>query len=135
LLDTLESLAPVSSALRVLAVDDEEATRFIIREMIGTRFEVIEATSGHEALTKVREVRPDVILLDIRLVDMTGFDVYDQLRREPSHANIPVVMVTSQPVSGADRMRLGGTTVLSKALLTRDALLAAIYDASRARVD
>jgi signal transduction histidine kinase/CheY-like chemotaxis protein len=135
LIDQLEALAPVSSALRVLAVDDEEATRFIIREMIGTRFELIEATSGHEALEKVREVRPDVILLDVRLMDMTGFDVYDQLRSEPSHANIPVVMVTSQPVSGADRTRLGSTAVLSKALLTRDALLAAIYDASRARAE
>jgi CheY-like chemotaxis protein len=135
LIDQLETLAPVSSALRVLAVDDEEATRFIIREMIGTRFELIEATSGHEALEKVREVRPDVILLDVRLMDMTGFDVYDQLRSEPSHANIPVVMVTSQPVSGADRTRLGSTAVLSKALLTRDALLAAIYDASRARAE
>ena len=63
-------------AVRVLTVDDEEASRFIVRELLNDReHEMVEAASGVDGLAKAHETPPDVILLDLRLGDMTGFDV------------------------------------------------------------
>jgi CheY-like chemotaxis protein len=130
LLETLESVCPPAGALRVLSVDDEEAAQFIIREMLNDRqFEIIQAASGQEALRRLDEARPDVVLLDFRLTDMTGFDVYEGLRRSPAGAKVPVVMVTSQRLTETDRRRLGDSAVLPKDKLTRDALVSAIQTA------
>ncbi|HVQ12991.1 MAG TPA: ATP-binding protein, partial [Vicinamibacterales bacterium] len=127
LLETLEGLCPAGGAVRVLSVDDEEAARFIIREMLNDKhFEIIEADSGQEALRRLDETRPDVVLLDLRLTDMTGFDVYDRLRRTSAGARVPVVMVTSQRLTDNDRRRIGDTAVIPKDKLTRDALVSAI---------
>jgi signal transduction histidine kinase/CheY-like chemotaxis protein len=128
LVNTLEALVPLGQILRVLTVDDEEASRYIIREMLNdTRFEVVEAASGREALDKVGEVAPDVILLDVRLTDMTGIDVYQRLVERSDTARLPIVMVTSQRLSAKDLERIGNTAILSKAALTRDSLHAAIH--------
>jgi CheY-like chemotaxis protein len=128
LLTTLEGLVPLRDTLRVLAIDDEEASRYIIREMLNDRrFEIVEAASGQEALKKVAEVTPDVILLDLRLTDMTGIDVYQRLVESSGHARVPIVMVTSQRLSAEELERIGNTAILSKAALTRDTLQAAIH--------
>jgi signal transduction histidine kinase/DNA-binding response OmpR family regulator len=130
LLETLEGLCPSGTAVRVLSVDDEEAARFIIREMLNDRhFEIIEAGSGQEALLRLDESRPDVVLLDLRLTDMTGFDVYERLRRTSAGAKVPVVMVTSQRLTENDRRRIGDIAVIPKDKLTRDALVSAIHAA------
>lgn len=136
LLGTLETLVPLGQALRVLTVDDEEASRYIIREMLSdTRFQVMEAASGREALDKVNEVAPDVILLDVRLTDMTGIDVYQRLIETSGKARLPIVMVTSKRLSAEELERIGNTAILSKAALTRDTLQAAIHSVvSEARV-
>ena len=93
------------------------------------QFEIIEADSGQEALRRLDEARPDVVLLDLRLTDMTGFDVYERLRRTSAGAKVPVVLVTSQRLTETDRRRLGDTAVIFKDKLTRDALVSAIHAA------
>jgi len=128
LVRTLDTLTARRRALRVLTVDDEEATRFIIRQMLNDReHEVIEATTGGDGLSRAKDQSPDVILLDLRLTDMTGFDVVERLREDPSTAAVPVVVITSQRLDAEDRRRLSvADSVLSKATLTRDALRSAI---------
>jgi CheY-like chemotaxis protein len=127
LLNVLDGLVPSAGTVRVLAVDDEEAARYIIREMLhGTAFELVEAASGVEALRKLDEQRPDVVLLDLQLGDMTGLDVYQRLRDSASGVKLPVVMVTSHRLTKTDRRRLGETVVLSKETLTRERLVSAI---------
>ncbi len=117
--------------VRVLTVDDEEASRFIIRQMLNDRrHQLVEASSGHDGLTKAREASPDVILLDLRLTDMTGFDVFDRLRDDPTTAAVPVVVVTSQRLTEEERGRLSAAqAVLSKSSLTRNSLRTAIAKA------
>jgi len=128
LLRTLDSLVGQQPALRVLTVDDEETFRFIIREMLsGPEFDVIQAGTGQDGLRLTKEVRPDVILLDLRLTDMTGVDICEQLREDPGTAATPVLLVTSQKLSTDEAERLGGgAAVLSKSQLTRDSLRSAI---------
>jgi signal transduction histidine kinase/CheY-like chemotaxis protein len=125
---TLDRVTEQRRALRVLAVEDEEATRFIIRQMLNDRdHEVIEAATGGDGLNRAKDQSPDVILLDLRLTDMTGFDVLDRLRDDPSTAAVPVVVITSQRLDDDDQRRLvTAETVLSKATLTRDSLRSAI---------
>jgi CheY-like chemotaxis protein len=138
LLQTLDGLASASDAVRVLAIDDEEASRFIIRQMLkGTTHQVIEAASGGDGLRHAREGKPDVILLDLRLTDMTGFDLFERLRAHPSTARVPVLVVTSQRLTEDDRARLSAAkNVLSKSSLTREGLRVAIADAlSSARAE
>ena len=128
LLRTLDTVTTKPRSVRVLTVDDEEATRFIIRQMLNDReHEVIEAATGGDGLRRAREQSPDVILLDLLLTDMTGFDVFDRLRDDPSTARVPVVVITSQRLSDVDHQRLSSANgVLSKSTLTRESLRMAI---------
>ena len=79
----------------VLAVDDSESIVFLIREML-TRagFEVEGAASGGEALRKVESRRPDLILLDVGLPDLSGFDVCARLKESRWTAAIPIIFLT-----------------------------------------
>ena len=124
LLATLESLVIRPNARRVLVIDDEETARFIMRGMIADADHVLlEAATGRDGLRRARETRPDIILLDLRLGDMTGFDFCDRLTEEPDTAAVPVVIVTSQRLSDDERQRFGpDRVVLSKSALTRELL-------------
>lgn len=129
LLDTLESLVPPpSGTVRVLTVDDEETHRFIIREMLNdSAYEVAEAGSGEHGLALVHDLPPDIVLLDLRLTDMSGIDVCDRLRQSSRAARVPVILITSQELTEDERQRFGpDRIVMSKATLTRDRLRAAI---------
>lgn len=128
-LSTLESITSRPSLVRVLSIDDEETFRFIIREMLGAGFDVRFAASGSEGLRAAREERPDVVLLDMELGDVSGVELCEQLQADPGTATLPVVVVSSRPVSEADRRRLGPRAALPKSQLSRDRLVAVIRDA------
>ena len=128
LLETLQRLvpeAPTPPAPRVLTIDDEETSRFIIRGLLGgTGYEVIEAQSGAEGLDCVAAHAPDVVLLDYRLPDMTGLDIFNRLGSADQRP--PVVVVTSQHLTAEEQRAFGDTRVLSKAALTAESLQSAI---------
>jgi signal transduction histidine kinase/CheY-like chemotaxis protein len=130
LLRTLERVLETRDVLRVVAIDDEEAYRYIISEMLDDpRFDVTVAASASEGLRVAREIRPDVVLLDLELGDMDGVEVRGQLRHDAATAGIPVLVVTSHRVTEEQRERLGNDgAILSKAQLTRDALRSAIFE-------
>ncbi|QRK10835.1 PAS domain S-box protein [Archangium violaceum] len=80
---------------RVLVVDDTEAKRYVIvKALRRAGMEVLEAANGQEALTAAA-LRPDVVVLDVRLPDMSGFDVCRRLKEDPTTAAIPVLYVSS----------------------------------------
>jgi CheY-like chemotaxis protein/nitrogen-specific signal transduction histidine kinase len=124
LLATLDSLVPRQNARRVLVIDDEETARFIVKGMLNdSEHELVEAATGRDGLRRARETKPDVILVDLRLTDMTGIDVCERLGQEPDVAHVPVVLVTSQRLTEDERQRFGpDRIVLSKSNLTRELL-------------
>jgi two-component system phosphate regulon response regulator PhoB len=76
-------------------VDDEPAVRGFVRySLSGANFEVIEATSGTEALGMITSSRPDLVLLDIRMPGMDGLDVLRRLRKSPATKFLPVMFLT-----------------------------------------
>ena len=88
----------------VLVVDDIEGIRRLVRGalagLVGT---VHEAANGHDALTLAREHRPDLVLLDLALPDMTGVEILRTLQADPDTATIPVVIVTALGTSDMAR--------------------------------
>jgi signal transduction histidine kinase/CheY-like chemotaxis protein len=109
----------------VLLIDDEETSRYVLRQMLGGCGPLVvqEAGTGAEALRLAKSLRPDVVLLDLGLPDIDGFDVMDRLRTDPSTADIPVIVCTSSILPAHQSGRLShARTVLSKATVTREAM-------------
>jgi signal transduction histidine kinase/DNA-binding response OmpR family regulator len=130
LLRTLQTLVRTDAPLRALVIDDEEAFRFIMTEMLrGSLFESAQASRGEEALALAREFRPDIVLLDLQLPDISGYEVSRRLREDAATAHVAQIVVTSQHVSPDDHKRLGDIGVLAKSSLSRETLRNAIRDA------
>jgi signal transduction histidine kinase/DNA-binding response OmpR family regulator len=115
----------------VLVVDDDDAARArtrIILEKEG--WKVTEAVDGRVALEAMVDARPRLILLDLMMPEMDGFEFADQVRRHPEWRSIPIVVVTSRDLSAADRRRLNGyvETILQKAGDSPEALLHQVRD-------
>jgi signal transduction histidine kinase len=90
---------------RVLVVDDTEGNRYASARILrAAGFDVVEAATGGDALAAVREM-PDVIVLDVNLPDMTGFEVVERLRRIPEHVSIPVLHLSASYTTDADHAR------------------------------
>lgn len=90
---------------RVLVVDDESATRELLRSQLhADDIEVVEASGGHEAIQRLPELAPDVILLDEIMPDLDGYEVCRRLKHSLSYRHIPIILLTEQE-SVADRMR------------------------------
>jgi PAS domain S-box-containing protein len=113
----------------VLVVEDDAAAREVTaRHLRAQGWEVREAGDGREALARLRDSRPAVILLDLMMPNMDGFEFVEALRREPAWRPIPVVVVTAADLSAADRERLTGSVqqILQKGAYTPDQLLAEV---------
>ena len=85
----------VQGPYRLLIVEDEDEIRKSLRELFTPDYEIEEAVDGVEAIEKARAFRPDLILLDLRLPRMDGYQVCQRLKSDPITAQIPVIMVTA----------------------------------------
>jgi CheY-like chemotaxis protein len=82
--------------IMVLVVEDEPDIRLTTRLMLeGAGYAVTEASTGKEALSKLSEQRPDVVLLDIRLPDVEGWDVLRSMRSSASLGDVPVLIMSA----------------------------------------
>ena len=84
-------------ALHVLVVDDNEINLRLVRHALeGRGFSVDTVTSGPEALAALERCRPDLVILDILMPDMSGMEVLDRIKANPRTADIPVIMLTAK---------------------------------------
>ncbi len=82
-------------AKKILAVDDETDVLLVIKTALQSEgFEVSSATNGQEALDKIPSEKPDLVILDVMMPGMTGFEVLDKMKSDPDMAGIPVIMLT-----------------------------------------
>jgi HAMP domain-containing protein/signal transduction histidine kinase/DNA-binding response OmpR family regulator len=92
---------------RLLVVEDNPAERMSIAELLGaTDVELDLASTGEEALAMLRGQVPDCVVLDLKLPDMSGFDVLDVMRTDPALADTPVVVFTGRELSAEEDARL-----------------------------
>ncbi|HEY4215848.1 MAG TPA: PAS domain S-box protein [Gemmatimonadaceae bacterium] len=104
--------------IKVLVVDDDpKAVELVAVRIRGMASEVFRAYGGREAIEIARREIPDLIVLDLIMPDVNGFDVVDALGADPSTAGIPVVVVTASHVTPDERARLNGgiASVMGKA--------------------
>ena len=84
-------------AKKILAVDDERhIVRLVQVNLERAGYEVVTANDGKEALEKVAAENPDLVVLDVMMPYMDGFEVLQNLRRDPSTRDIPVIMLTAK---------------------------------------
>jgi CheY-like chemotaxis protein len=107
----------------VLVVDDEPMARTLLRLMlVRAGFEVLEAADGLEALTKVKEQLPDIMILDVMMPGIDGFAVCEELRKEEETSELPVIMLSAKTDSLSVRrgLRAGATKYLTKPVSQED---------------
>ncbi len=116
---------------RVLVAEDYAATR----EMLGRMMEkegwaVSEAENGRVALERIAVEKPDLILLDLMMPEMDGFQFVSELRNNEAWRSIPIVVITSKDITDEDRLRLNGyvQAILEKDAHTREELLGEVRD-------
>jgi CheY-like chemotaxis protein len=115
----------------VLLVEDDP----VMREMLQRRLEkegwkVIEAENGRVALERMAERRPDLILLDLMMPEMDGFQFLDEIHKREDWRPIPIIVVTAKELTAQDRQRLNGSVekILQKGAYSREELIREVRD-------
>jgi len=111
---------------QILIVEDDVTTRKILRRILEKQgWAVTEADSGRAALEKLEIARPHLILLDLMLPDMDGFELIGELRKSHSRDPIPIVAITGKDLTPAESQQLNGyvARVLQKGVYSCDTLL------------
>lgn len=101
----------------VLIIEDEADAAELFAEMMRVSgFRVLKTTSSAPAMTMMTAEKPDIVLLDIMMPDISGLDILRQIRRDPALANIPVVVISakSMPADIKNGMEAGASTYLTK---------------------
>jgi signal transduction histidine kinase/CheY-like chemotaxis protein len=117
--------------LPVLVGDDDPEARHVLRRMLEPEgFTVVEADNGRAALDQLHDMSPAVVLLDLMMPQMDGFEFVTEFRRHAAWRTIPIVVITAKDLSREDRDRLNGYVqrIIQKGAYGRDALLAEVRE-------
>jgi signal transduction histidine kinase/CheY-like chemotaxis protein len=127
-LGVLDRLTGQSSITKVLLVDDEEITRYLVRQLLPRgRYSLFAASTGAEGLARLREEPPDVVVVDINMPGMTGYEFLASMAGAPSLAGIPAIVLTSAILEPRERGLLRwASMILSKSCLSSATLTGAI---------
>ncbi len=106
---------------KILIVEDDKFLReLIVRKLSNEGYEVVEAVDGEQGVQKIKETKPDLVLLDLILPGIDGFEVLAQKKEDPFVASIPVIVLSNLgQKEDVDRgLGLGATDYLIKAHFT-----------------
>ena len=107
----------VENTRQVIYIEDEQEMIDLVRLILSRKgFEVIGATGGRDGLDLVRQKLPDLVLLDLMMPDMDGWDVYQQMKSEESTKDIPVIVVTAKAQSIDNQLKNFSTWQLFEAV-------------------
>ena len=115
---------------RILVVEDQEDNRQILRDLLTSAgYEIIQAENGEEALAAAARERPDLILMDIQLPVLDGYEATRRIKADPALRAIPVIVVTSYALSGDEtKARAAGCDAYVTKPFSPRALLAKIRE-------
>ncbi|MFN7667861.1 MAG: PleD family two-component system response regulator [Burkholderiales bacterium] len=110
---------------KILVVDDSPTERFFFTDLLTKNgYNVFTAESGEEAVVKTREIKPDLILMDVVMPGTNGFQATREITRDPAIAHIPVIICTSKTLE-TDRiwgLRQGARDYVTKPINAKDLL-------------
>ena len=115
---------------RILVVEDQPDNRQILRDLLGNAgYELTEAENGEQALSAVAAQRPDLILMDIQLPIMDGYEATRRIKADPALQAIPIIVVTSYALGGDEsKARQAGCDAYVTTQFSPRQLLATIRD-------
>jgi two-component system cell cycle response regulator DivK len=115
---------------RILVVEDQEDNRRILRDLLTSAgFDLLEATTGEEGVALAEAQRPDLILMDIQLPGLDGYEATRRIKGNPALAQIPIIVVTSYALSGDDvKARAAGSDAYVTKPFSPRALLAKVRE-------
>jgi PAS domain S-box-containing protein len=135
-LTDLGLLEPGVTPPTVLVVDDDPAAvEMVALRLVKAGSTILRAYGGEEAIRIARSELPDVIVLDLMMPHVSGFDVVEALRETPATSRIPILIVTAQQISDAERDRLNGyvSAIMDKGQFSPDTLKAEVRRAMAGR--
>jgi two-component system cell cycle response regulator DivK len=121
----VENKVGVIMSKYILVVEDQEDNRQILRDLLGSAgYELTEAENGEEAVAAVAKRRPDLILMDIQLPIMDGYEATRRIRTNPDLKSVPIIAVTSYALAGDEDKALaaGCNGYVTKPYSPRDLL-------------
>ena len=110
---------------RILAVEDHAENRRILRLLLASAgYELLEAATGEEGIAMAEKERPDLILMDIQLPGLDGYEATRRIKANPVLCHIPIIVVTSYALSGDDvkAFEAGCDAYVTKPFVPRDLL-------------
>ena len=134
LMKQLEASLPSHPSHQLLVVDDDATSRYLIKVVLSqTNYEVAEAGGGIEGLRMARELSPALIVLDLVMDDLSGFEVLERLSADPATRSIPVVIHTSKDLDKREKARLSAAIdIVPKTVMSsRESALASFSEAFR----
>jgi threonine synthase len=112
---------------RIAILEDNPQSALLLRRILQTRgdYQILEARDGASGLEMVRRERPDLVLLDLMMPGMDGFEVLEALKSDADLSNVPVVVITAKDLTSAERKRLSGQieALMEKGAFTDEDLL------------
>ena len=111
---------------KILIVEDDKFLRELIaRKLTAENYQTVEAIDGEEGLKKIKEEKPDLVLLDLILPGIDGFEVLSKIKEDPSLASIPVIILSNlgQREDVERGMKLGAVDYLVKAHFTPNEII------------
>jgi CheY-like chemotaxis protein len=105
---------PQAAPATILVCDDDPSLRELVRAVLGPAYRFVEAADGVEALTLARELRPDLIVLDVMLPALSGIEVLEALRSDDELRSLPVVVITAWTHAEVDAHAAGADRFVSK---------------------
>ncbi len=127
----LERFRESNTAHHALVIEDDTPTREMLGRMLDKEgWHVVQAANGRVALERMNEQIPQLILLDLMMPEMDGFEFVEELRQHPEWNRVPVIVVTAKDLTPQDRVRLNGYVekILQKGASKRDELLEQVRD-------
>jgi CheY-like chemotaxis protein len=131
LVGLLDRYAPHGADRRALVVDDLSENRSVLRRALEKEgWRVAEAENGRVALDRVAQEQPSLVLLDLMMPVMDGFEFVMELRKVEAWRAIPIVVVTAKDLTDEDRRRLNGDVIglIQKRGMDRESLLAQLSE-------
>jgi signal transduction histidine kinase/CheY-like chemotaxis protein len=116
---------------QVLIIDDDEVSRYLVKSVLAQReFRFAEASGGKEGLRRAEEAKPDLVILDLAMPDLSGFEVLSKLKENPATSTIPVIIHTSKILNPEERSLLSrAVAVISKETKSRELSFSNFADA------
>jgi|GEM_PF-447631 len=109
LVQVLDKFLADATERSVLLVEDDEATRAVMRKYLDKeKIDVVEAENGRIGLEAIEKARPSLILLDLMMPEMDGFQFIEEFRKHPEWSDIPIIVVTAKILTKAEKTKLEG---------------------------